>query len=79
MTATHDIVIHIDRQQYKVEVEQLTGQEIRGLPEPDIASDRDLYLELAGRDPDVLVADDQVVQLKNGMHFFTAPREINPG
>ena len=28
---------------------------------------------------DVLVGDEQVVQLREGMHFFTAPANINPG
>lgn len=74
-----EFVIHIDRVQFKVSNASLTGAQIRLLPNPPIGPDRDLYLEQTGHDPDVLVGDDAVVEMKNGLHMFTAPREITPG
>jgi len=37
-----------------------------------------LWLEVPGGD-DEKIADDQVVELQPGMHFFTAPATITPG
>jgi mannose-6-phosphate isomerase class I len=73
------IVIHIDNSEFKVEATALTGAQIRALPTPAIGQDRDLYLEVPGPGDDQLIADDQRVELKNGMHFFTTPRVITPG
>lgn len=72
------IVIHIDRKQFKVDAESMTGTELRTLPEPDIGPEFDLWLEVPAGEDDRIDADEQV-QLKNGMHFFTAPSTINPG
>lgn len=72
------VVVHIDRTRYEAPSQQLTGGGIRHLPSPPVADDRDLWLEVPGG-ADRPVADDDVVDLKNGMHFFTAPRTINPG
>jgi hypothetical protein len=69
--------IHIDRDMFKVDVDQMTGDQLRALPTPPIGADRDLYQEVPGGD-DVLVADDQMVELHQGMHFVTAPH-VNPG
>lgn len=73
-----DIVIHIDKKQYKVSESELTGSALRQLPEPDISQEYELELEVPGGD-DQPIADDQVVPLKNGMHFFSAPRNITAG
>lgn len=75
----HDkTVIHIDRQQFKVEQESLTGEELRKLPSPPIGPDYDLFLEVPGGE-DKLIGDQEQVELENGMHFFSVQRNINPG
>lgn len=73
-----EIVIHIDKKQYKVSESELTGSAIRQLPDPDISQEYELELEVPGGD-DRPIADGEVVQLKNGMHFFSAPRNITAG
>ncbi len=73
------IVIHIDRAEFKVTSEAMTGAQLRQLPTPPIGPDHDLYLEVPGPGDDELIADDRSVELKNGMHFFTAPHAITPG
>jgi hypothetical protein len=73
-----EIVIHIDKQQFKVEVTQMTGAQLRALPPHPIGPDRDLYEEVPAGE-DILIGDDQSVELKSGMHFFTTPHSITPG
>lgn len=75
-TKTH---IKIDKDSFEVEATSLTGSELRHLPSPPIGPDRDLYLEVPGPSEDPLIKDDESVELKDGMHFFTAPSTINPG
>jgi hypothetical protein len=72
------IRIKIDRKPYSVEREKLTGTEIRTLPDPDIGTEFDLWLEVPGGEDRRIEAAEEV-RLKNGMHFFTAPSHINPG
>ena len=72
------IVIHIDRKPFKVEQEELTGTELRELPDPHIGPEFDLWLEVPGGE-DRRIEDGESVKLREGMHFFTAPRVINPG
>jgi len=69
--------IHIDRDMFKVDVDQMTGAQLRALPTPPIGGDRDLYQEVPGSD-DLPVANSQIVDLKPGTHFVTAPH-VNPG
>lgn len=71
--------IHIDGKQYKISAGFLTGAQLRQVPEPDITDAHDLYLEGHGKDEDELIDGSKSVQLKAGMHFFTAPSTINPG
>lgn len=56
----------------------LTGTEIRKLPSPPVGDDRDLWLDRDGTLDD-LVEDEEVVELRPQMRFFTVPRIINPG
>jgi hypothetical protein len=72
------ITIHVDKVEYKVSSESMSGADLRGVPQPPVPSDRDLWLEVPGGD-DVKIEGDKTYQLKNGMHFFTAPANINPG
>ncbi len=71
-------VIKIDRNEYKVTVAQLTGAQLRTLPEPDIGPDRDLF-EVVPGGSDRKIANDQEVKMRDGLRLFTAPAQINPG
>ena len=76
--AQHELEIHIDRKLYKVPFASRTGAELRQIAEPAIGDDHDLYLEVPGGQ-DQLIADDETVELKNGMHFFSIQSHITPG
>jgi hypothetical protein len=74
----HQFHIRIDRVQYTATEEQLTGGEIRNIPDPPIGPDRDLFEVQPGK-PDRQVSDTDVVEIHDGIRFFTAPSHINPG
>jgi hypothetical protein len=74
----HQFHIQIDREHYTVTEPKLTGAEIRKVPPTPIPADRDLYLVRPGQD-DLLIADDELVEMRDGLRFFTAPSHINPG
>ncbi len=77
----HPVRIQIDRVHYEVPASALTGAQLRAVPPPPqgpIGADRDLFLVIPGG-TDEKIADEQVVNLHNGMRFFTAPAQINPG
>lgn len=71
--------IKIDREHFTIDASTITGADLRSLPEPDIGPDRDLFLTVPGPGDDELIDLEEAVELKNGMHFFTAPSTINPG
>lgn len=70
--------IQIDREHFKVTQPKLTGAQLRKLPNPDVPANRDLY-EVRPGDDDLLIQDGDVVEMRNGLRFFTAPGQINPG
>lgn len=70
--------IQIDRVHYTVDDESMTGTQLRTVPDPDIAADRDLF-EVVPGDPDRKIELTDSVEIKNGKRFFTAPAHINPG
>jgi hypothetical protein len=70
--------IQIDRVHYEVTVDEMTGADIRRVPDPDIGADRDLFEVIPGQ-PDRKLGDADVVEIRNGKRFFTAPGQINPG
>ena len=72
--------ILIDRKEYHVPwpVHVLTGLEIRRIADPPIGRSRDLFEIVAGGS-DRKVHDDTKVDIRDGIRFFTAPRQINPG
>ena len=69
--------IHIDKTMFMVDVDEMTGAQLRDLPKPPISADRDLYQVVPAGD-DILVTNSMTVQLHQGMHFVTAPH-VNPG
>ena len=70
--------IQIDRVHYEVAAAEMTGAEIRRVPDPPIGPDRDLFEVIPGQ-PDRKLADADIVEIRNGKRFFTAPGQINPG
>lgn len=73
-----DFRIQIDRTHYTVHQREMTGSELRRVPNPPIPADRDLY-EVRPGQPDRLIEDNTVVEIRDGLRFFTAPHHINPG
>ena len=74
----HQFQIQIDRAHFTVTQQRMTGAELRRVPPTPIGPDRDLF-EVVPGGPDRKIADSDVVEMKNGLRFFTAPAQINPG
>lgn len=72
------VPILIDGQKVHPERGSLSGSELRLLVSPPVGSDRDLWLDEEGS-LDTLVEDEDMVELRPQMRFFTVPRVINPG
>ena len=70
--------IQIDRVHYTVTQAKMTGAELRKVPEKPIGPDRDLF-EVVPGGTDRKIGNDEVVEIRNGLRFFTAPTQINPG
>jgi hypothetical protein len=69
--------IQIDRTQYEVLEAEMTGAQLRQVPPTPIPPERDLFEVVPGRDRKI--DDATVVEIRNGLRFFTAPGTINPG
>ena len=74
----HPFEIKIDRTEFKVTEPYLTGAQLRQLPTPPIGPERDLF-EVVPGGSDEKIADAQKVKMRDGLRFFTAPAQINPG
>lgn len=70
--------IQIDRTHYTVTLEKMTGAQLRNVPTPPVGADRDLFQVVPGGS-DRKIGDEDVVDIRNGLRFFTAPSQINPG
>lgn len=70
--------IKIDRTEFKVRERFLTGAQLRQLPKPPIGPDRDLF-EVVPGGSDRKIENDTRVEIRDGLRFFTAPAQINPG
>jgi hypothetical protein len=73
-----EFTVHIDKKLYKTTETVLTGAQIRALAKPPIGPDYALWLEVPGGE-DVLEEDNDSIDIREGIHFFTSPRQINPG
>lgn len=71
--------IFIDETKYDAPSESMTGAQLRGLPQPPIPADRDLWLEVPGPRDDVLIRPEATYEIKPGSKYYTAPSTINPG
>ena len=74
----HHFEIQIDRVFYTVDQKHMTGLELRALPSPPIGPDFDLFEVMPGG-TDRKIGDEEVVKIRNGLRFFSAPAHINPG
>lgn len=74
----HTFKIKIDRDHFDITQEVMTGAELRALPAPPIGPELDLF-EVVPGGTDRKLANTDTVEIKNGMRFFTAPAQINPG
>ena len=70
--------IQIDRVHYTVEQDSLTGAQLRSLVAPPVGPERDLF-EVVPGGTDRKIEDADIVRMRNGLRFFTAPSHINPG
>ena len=71
------VVIHIDKKEYSVDKSALTGVELKALV--GITKDFDLFKVVPGQSDDIKIDDSQQVSLKNGDHFYSVPKTLNPG
>jgi hypothetical protein len=76
--AKPSFAIKIDRVTYEVHQQELTGLQLRHLPSPPIGPDRDLF-EVVPGGSDKKILDSEIVKMRDGLRFFTAPAQINPG
>ena len=70
--------IKIDRVEFRVSERVLTGGQLRQLPNPPVGPDRDLF-EVVPGGTDRKIEDGEEVRMRDGLRFFTAPSQINPG
>ena len=70
--------IKIDRAEYQVRERMRTGAQLRQLAQPPIGPDRDLF-EVVPGGSDLKITDEMEVKMRDGLRFFTAPAQINPG
>ena len=83
-TQSRGITIQIDRKEYRLTDKPpdrkiiMTGWELRKLADPDIDEKRDLF-EVVPGGSDKKIGNDDEVEIRDGMRFFSAPAVINPG
>lgn len=70
--------IRIDRTEYEWSEHEISGAQLRELPSTPIPPERDIFQIVPGH-PDKKIEDDDAVEVRDGLRFFTAPNTINPG
>ncbi|MFA5841122.1 MAG: hypothetical protein WC847_02540 [Candidatus Paceibacterota bacterium] len=72
------VVVHIDKSEYR-SPNPTTGVALYALGNINSA-EYDLYQEVPGHGDDKLIpADTTEIKLKNGEHFYSVQKKINPG
>lgn len=73
-----DVVIHIDKKQHR-SPNPTTGAALYLLG--DVNTEKyQLWEEISGKDDDKLIPNDStIIEIKNGTHFYTAQKDLNPG
>lgn len=79
MSHEQHIPIQIDHRPYQAPRTPMTGAELKAFAQPPIGPDYDLWLVVPGPADDDKIDDTHAVDLKPGMHFYSAPKTINPG
>ena len=69
------VVVRIDNKEYEVPFRTMTGRELKSLLPTDTGSEVDLY-EVA-QSGDILVQNELIYALADGMNFFTAPSYLS--
>lgn len=72
------VTIELDRAKFRVPAGTITETELRNLPAPPVAENREILRE-DDHDEDQPLGPNEIVEIKEGDRFFTAPRRINPG
>ncbi|MGI8423257.1 MAG: E2/UBC family protein [Chloroflexota bacterium] len=75
--STDSVVIHFGHDKYKVDKDAMSGTELRrlfGVPPAD-----NLYRAKGSKVDGPAITDDEIVPLKNGDHFTSAPRDVSGG
>jgi hypothetical protein len=78
-TGQGPLIIFIGDEKLIAPKEQMTGAELRNLPQPPVAGNRDLWLEVPGPADDLLIRPEITYEVRRGSHYYTAPSTINPG
>lgn len=78
-SAGRQVSVRIDGRSRDVEKRELTGRELRQLAGLPGAEDHDLFLEQPGLAEDRRLDDNDVVEIRDGMRFFSTPRAILMG
>ena len=73
------VPVYIDRVHYDAPSHKVAGQMLRDMPNPKVADDRDLWLEVEGPKDDELIHPEKHYEIKTWAHFYTSPKTINPG
>lgn len=72
-----NVVIHIDKKELKSPT-PTTGGALYILGE--VNDKYDLWEEVHGNGDDILIPNDSTtIELKNGTHFYTTQKDLNPG
>jgi len=72
-----EVTIHIDKKMYK-SPNPTTGAALYTLGK--VPAGYDLFEEVPGPGDDKLIPnDDKTIELKDGLHFYTAKQSLNPG
>lgn len=75
--AKNEVEIFIDKQ-HKKSATPTTGHDLYVLGGID-SQNYDLYRETHHGDDELIKDDGTQIDLKNGEHFFSSPKKINPG
>ena len=72
----HHFEIKIDHVQYTVTMSQMTGRQLRDVAKPPIGPTFDLF-EVVPGGSDRKIRDEEVVEIRNGLSFVTAPVQVH--
>ncbi len=71
------VSIIIDKKQHFAPSKTMTGAQLKVLG--GVSTVYDLFKDAPGHGDDDKIGDSQSIELKNGDHFYSVPKELNPG